>query len=284
MNNDEIRIVTLIENHPDIEGKLLCEHGLSFYIEADGMKILFDTGQTGAFIENAKRLAVDLSDLDYMVISHGHYDHSGGLKAFMDMGWRLPTLLVGKGFFKSKYRKSEHDTCKYIGNSFSKDELAAHKCKCIEIKTMDYAISDHLVFYRKFNHWTSYEKLNDKFFLMDQDRRVTDDFDDEIVLSIETANGMLLIVGCAHAGIVNIMKTIKARSHEPIYGMVGGTHLVDADAKRIDETMAYFHEEGLELIGAAHCTGDIAIEEFKKQFGNRFASVCSGKKISCQVI
>ena len=77
--NSELRITTLIENMPDEEGKLIAEHGLSLYIEFDGKRILFDTGQTGDFVKNAKYLGINLDSLDDIIISHGHYDHSGGV-------------------------------------------------------------------------------------------------------------------------------------------------------------------------------------------------------------
>ena len=97
-----IRIVTLVENSPGSHKGLRSEHGLSFYIEKSEKKILFDTGQSAAFLENAGKLNIDLATLDSVCISHGHYDHSGGVRHLITAGIRSP-LVVGKGFFEEKY-------------------------------------------------------------------------------------------------------------------------------------------------------------------------------------
>ncbi|WP_243002637.1 MBL fold metallo-hydrolase [Lachnotalea glycerini] len=92
----EIKITTLIENNTDDKGQLLFEHGLSLYIEADGKKFLFDTGQSGDFIENANSLSKNLNELDFCIISHGHYDHSGGFVKFVNEIGKFPPLFVGE--------------------------------------------------------------------------------------------------------------------------------------------------------------------------------------------
>ncbi len=117
------KITTLIENNPDENNFLLSEHGLSLYIETDEMKILFDTGQSGDFIENAEKLNVDLSDLKYVVLSHGHYDHSGGFRKLVDKVGNSYKLIVGEKFFNNKYKLIERDTYKYNGNSFDKEYI-----------------------------------------------------------------------------------------------------------------------------------------------------------------
>ena len=96
----ELKITTLIENNPDEQGQLLFEHGLSLYIETAGKNILFDTGESGNFIQNAKSLNKNLNTLDYCVISHGHYDHSGGVEKFLKYVDQVPQFVVGEEFFK----------------------------------------------------------------------------------------------------------------------------------------------------------------------------------------
>ena len=114
------KITTLIENMPDTEGKLAYEHGFSVFIEFDGRKILFDTGQTGAFVENAEALGVNLSETDAVILSHGHYDHTGGVPKLLKTLEKRTPLYIGKEFFASKYKKLEDVSYKYNGNPFSK--------------------------------------------------------------------------------------------------------------------------------------------------------------------
>jgi len=104
-----LKITTLIENNPDDNNLLSSEHGLSLYIEIDEMKILFDTGQSGDFIKNAEKLNVDLSNLKYVVLSHGHYDHTGGFRNLVDKIGNSYKLIAGKDFFNNKYKLVEKD-------------------------------------------------------------------------------------------------------------------------------------------------------------------------------
>ncbi|MDK2808746.1 MAG: 7,8-dihydropterin-6-yl-methyl-4-(beta-D-ribofuranosyl)aminobenzene 5-phosphate synthase, partial [Clostridiales bacterium] len=115
----ELQITTLIENQSDDNGTLRFEHGLSIYVEADGKKILFDTGQSGAFIENAKALGINLNTLDYCILSHGHYDHTGGVERFVSEVENLPEFIMGEEFFQPKYKINQTNDYQYNGNSFS---------------------------------------------------------------------------------------------------------------------------------------------------------------------
>ena len=130
----ELQITTLIENEPDDKGALKCEHGLSLYIEFQGKKILFDTGQTGAFLENAKALGKSLEAVDYILISHGHYDHSGGVPGLLEtlekklvLSENKPIdkipMLVGAEFFHPKYKQLPDGSWHYNGNPFEENQL-----------------------------------------------------------------------------------------------------------------------------------------------------------------
>jgi len=122
-----LKITTLIENNPGEHKALLFEHGLSFFIEKDDCRILFDTGQSSAYLANASQLKIDLSHLDYVVLSHGHYDHSGGFRALTKLTTRF-TLLTGQGFFDEKYGVN-NGTAEFIGNNFDETFLSYKRIK-----------------------------------------------------------------------------------------------------------------------------------------------------------
>lgn len=108
-----MKIITLIENVVN-NGNLLAEHGLSLYITTNNRKILFDTGQSGLFIQNAEKLGIDIADVDILVLSHGHYDHTGGLQAFLEINYKA-TVLAKKDIFFPKYSGKT----RYIGMNSS---------------------------------------------------------------------------------------------------------------------------------------------------------------------
>ena len=124
-----IKITTLIENTPGEHLALKNEHGISFYIEKDDYKVLFDTGQSDAFLYNAQQLNIELDRLDYVVLSHGHYDHSGGFTHLTEKTNNF-TLITGKGFFDGKYGKIK-TSYEYLGNNFNSDLLKKKKIKHI---------------------------------------------------------------------------------------------------------------------------------------------------------
>ncbi len=264
------KITTLIENTSDKENKLISEHGLSMYIEADGLNILFDTGQSGAFIDNAMKLGKDLNCLDYVLISHGHYDHSGGLKTFVESTEHHPTVIVGAEFFKLKYKILDEQSVKFIGNAFDEKYLSEHKTPLKKIEANYYHLSEHVIIFHHFDKKNDFEKMNDKFFIMNNDLRRADHFADEIVLGIVTQRGLVVIVGCSHFGIVNILKTIEEQIKMPIYAVIGGTHLIEADEERMQKTIDAFREMNIEFIGVSHCTGESAVQRIKEEFPERF--------------
>ncbi|SHJ29439.1 MBL fold metallo-hydrolase [Parasporobacterium paucivorans] len=266
----EIEITTLIENNPDNRGELQYEHGLSLLIEVDGMKVLFDTGQSGRFMENAGVLRKDLEHLDYVIISHGHYDHNGGLKELIRKSHTIPNLIVGEGFFNPKYKKVQPDEYKFIGCPFDKEYLIQNKILLREVKEDVLQLSGNLYLFRHFRRATDFEKRNDRLLLRDGDSYIPDDFEDEIVLGIQTSKGFVVIAGCSHAGIVNILKDITEKTGLPIFGIIGGTHLVEADDTRIQKTIEALKEMEIRIVAASHCTGEKGLRYIRRELKEQF--------------
>lgn len=265
-----LKIVTLIEDNPSINLNLFNEHGLSLYIEVDGTKMLFDTGKSGNFIENAEKLDVDLNNLKYVILSHGHYDHSGGFKKLVDKVKTSYKLIVGKGFFNNKYKFIEEGAYKYIGNSFSEEFVNQNNIPIKYVKEDIYYITENIMIFTNFKRNNDFEVISERFKVKQDESYVLDNFSDEIVLGIKTKKGFIVILGCSHIGIVNILETIIERTGIPIYGVIGGTHLIEADELRIIKTIDFLKENHIQILGMSHCTGEKAAEEIKHEFKEKF--------------
>ena len=266
----KLQITTLIENNQDEKKELINEHGLSLYIEVDGLNILFDTGQTGDFIKNAKILKKDLNSLDYMIISHGHYDHSGGLKKLVNLLNEYPKLVVGAEFFNPKYKMIDEQTYKYNGNPFDEKFILDHSIPLKKVEEGIFYITDTIMLFHHFLRKNDFEKRNEKFYIMENNLSTHDDFDDEIVLGITTGKGLVVIVGCSHVGIVNILSSITEKTGMPIYAVIGGTHLVEADEMRIQKTLDAFRAMNIKFIAVSHCTGEEGIKRIQQEFSDEF--------------
>lgn len=269
-----IKITTLIENMPDNEQTLAFEHGFSVYIECEGKKILFDTGQTGDFVKNAVALGIALERTDAVVLSHGHYDHTGGVSALLEhleKGVKIPCY-VGKEFFLEKYKLLEDGSFKYNGNPFPK-ALLEQENSPMELNFVEQDVTwlaENIVLFKNFQRVTGYEQVNPKFFVKQGESYIQDYFPDEIALGIIIEQGLVLIAGCSHVGIVNMLEHVKRILQLPVIAVLGGTHLVEAEEERLKKTAEAFREHGVQRIAVSHCTGEEGMGLLKREFPKEF--------------
>ena len=271
-----MKITTLIENKSGERDELHTEHGLSVHIEVDGRSILFDLGQSGNFIDNAKSLDIDLKKVDYIIISHGHYDHSGGLERFIEEINPNAKLYLGEGFFNKKYRLSGEDDYEYIGNPFDEEFLKSNNIEFEYIKEDISHITENLSIYSNFIRNDEFENTNQDMYLEENGDYKKDLFLDEISLGIKTDKGLIIIVGCSHVGIVNILETISRKTNMNIYAIIGGTHLVKEDDDKINRIIEYIKEKDIKIIGACHCTGKQGETMMGQQLEESFISNNTG--------
>ncbi|MBN1039388.1 MULTISPECIES: MBL fold metallo-hydrolase [unclassified Clostridium] len=274
-----LKITTLIENNSDENNILINEHGLSLYIKMDEIKILFDTGQSGDFIKNAEKLKINLNNLDYVILSHGHYDHSGGFKKFVKNTKNSFKLIVGNGFFSKKYKLIESNLYKFNGNSFDEKFININNISTKYIVQDSFNLTEDIILFSNFERNTDFEILNKKFHIKQNGEYIPDDFCDEISLAIKTEKGLVVILGCSHVGIVNILKTIIKRTGMRIYCVVGGSHLIEADELRLNNTIKFLKENDIQVLRLSHCTGENTIRQLKYEFGNKFVYNNTGNNI-----
>lgn len=253
-----LKITTLIENNQGEHLGLKIEHGLSFFIEKDGKTLLFDTGQSGAFIENAQQLKIKLEDLQYVVLSHGHYDHSGGLRSLVEKAKNFE-LVFGEGFFKEKYGYF-NNSYEYLGNNF--DELFLAK-KGVPYRSVSADVTElfpGMFIITNFPRLHEDEVISPRFQLLKDGKFRQDLFEDEVMLAMDTEKGLVALLGCAHPGMRNMLDFTEKKLGKSIYAVLGGTHLVESAHDSRSRSLDYFKEKNIEVVGVSHCTGKEAME------------------------
>lgn len=232
------------------------EHGLSFLIEVDQRTILFDTGASDLFIRNASRMGVDLENVDLIVLSHGHWDHGNGLQYI-----KGKPLICHPGCFVQRYRKAGNG---FLGLAFSQKEAA----KRFELQTSRKAIRllDHLWFLGEVPRKNDFEALSTKYVLEDG----SDDFImDDSGLAVVTDKGLVVVSGCAHSGISNMIEHAREVTGVlKVASVIGGFHLqaVNRQTRRTIDYLKLLEE--VEVF-PSHCTMDPALEQFYTTFGSK---------------
>ena len=275
-----MKIVALIEN-TSISKELKHQHGLSLYIETELHKILFDTGCNRAFIENAKKMGIDLSLVDTVVISHGHYDHGGGLKAFLKIN-EIAKIYIGVGAFDKHALQIFKCLRKNIG-------LDAHLIQSDRLRfvSQELVIDDELILFSHVFGKKLYPKGNYRLLKKNHEKRyVQDDFEHEINLLISEVSKTHLICGCAHSGIVNIIERAADYTAEPIDTVIGGFHLLGISKENAEDQV--FLDQLVELLGrksvkqyyTCHCTGVENFEYMNAQ-NEKIGKISTGMRIEC---
>ena len=272
-----VSVTVLMENSPAVNKSLKYEHGLSLFIKTPKNKILFDFGSSDIFLYNAQRMDIDLNDLDVVVCSHGHYDHSGGFADFVSK-YKIKKLITGEGFFEPKYRADDSKFA-YIGNPFNKQLLLDNNIEHIECKDV-YKIDDNCYVFSGFKRTTPYEEASSNFVCgnLNEDMKV-DNFNDEICLVIKTDNELCLLTACSHPGIVNMVKSVGEYFNSNVTSIYGGIHLVEADDERIKNTIADMKKLGLKKAGFCHCSGNKVKEVIKNDDAIESSDFCTGDSI-----
>jgi 7,8-dihydropterin-6-yl-methyl-4-(beta-D-ribofuranosyl)aminobenzene 5'-phosphate synthase len=255
-----LTVTVLVDNHTLIDRYYLAEPALSFLLESDSTKILFDTGYSDAFLCNADRMGITLLDLDCVVLSHGHLDHTGGLVPLVR---RLSEAVIEGRPFRTPDLVS-HPFCFYprptnrlpnIGSPLSLDRAQLH----FHVRTSSEPlwITDRLVFLGEIPRRFAFERDSPgpREIMMPDGRRTPDLLLDDSALVFSSSEGLVIITGCSHAGICNITEYAREVCGEHrIVDILGGLHLLKPSEERMKGTCEYLRAAAPPAVHACHCT------------------------------
>jgi 7,8-dihydropterin-6-yl-methyl-4-(beta-D-ribofuranosyl)aminobenzene 5'-phosphate synthase len=245
--SETIRITVLVENSVHRQG-LVAEHGLSFHIQCGENSLLFDTGQTDLAVINAETLRLPLDRVEAIVLSHGHYDHTGGVTAILETAPNVRVYLHPAAFEK-KFSQSS------IGMSDCVAQAIRRSAGGFIETSARTEIIEGVFATGEIPRATTYEDTGGAFFLNAKGTK-PDPLADDQALVIDLGRSVVLLLGCAHSGVVNTLGHVQhLTGGKPVCAVIGGLHLGSAHEKRIQQTIARLRDAQLEILAPAHCTG-----------------------------
>ena len=267
MAPENVRITVLVD-YVAKDG-LDTEHGFAAWVEVGEHAILFDTGQTGVMQANARRLGIDLRKAEALVLSHGHFDHTGTLPEFLDEN-QTARVYFAHGLNIDRYSCKPGTPVRSIGiPKASRDALASLPAKRVKDLTQPEYLLPGVGMTGPVPRLSSFEDVGGPFFL-DPDSHQDDLIEDDQSMWFETTDGLVVLLGCCHAGLVNTIDYIRSISGiEKIKGVIGGMHLVNADQQRLNKTFKAISPWQPEFLVPCHCTGANASEQLLTVFGSQ---------------
>ncbi len=266
----QIKLTTLSENTVgSTKRSLLGEWGLSILVETAEETILMDTGGGVAAANNADALGIDLKKVERIVLSHGHYDHTGGLRDILAKTGPVE-VIAHPDIWAPKYARPEEGPERYIGIPFAREELESLGAS-FNLSREPVWLTDQIVTTGEIPMKAEFESIDPQLYVRKGDVWQPDELWDDRALIIKTEEGLVVILGCAHRGAINTLKHAQELTgEERIYAVVGGMHLMVASEERVLLTAAALQELGVKKVGASHCTGLSATVMLAQQLGENF--------------
>lgn len=272
------RILCVIDNEIQEGSGLQSEHGLSFWIETPRGNVLFDTGQTSSVLShNFKKLGLDVRNISALVLSHAHFDHSGGLSFILNTNKDLP-IYAHLNLFEKRYYRME-GIIRSVG--LSEDNIGLFDQANVKLSDQPVKVIPKL--------WTTgdirirREALGSSPFLytINDEEWILDRYTDDMSLVLESQEGLILLCGCCHAGILNTMYHVQNTFKQAIIAVLGGIHLVYSTEQYINHVINILDREFKQTkFLLNHCTGKEALELIKNELGDRVINFPAGSVFS----
>ncbi len=264
------RITIICENSVGPVSGTLGEHGFSALVESEAGTLLFDTGQGFTLLHNAQRMNKNLHELADVALSHGHYDHSGGLLPLLRTCG--PKRIFGHpGIFTPRYRHKDTGDSLSLGMPYPKEYL--------EGQGGSFDLSDEYreilpnIFMTGLVPRNTVFETGDSGLYTDRCGCSRDPFDDDQSLVILTGKGLVVLLGCCHAGLINTLEHVASKTgRRDIHAVIGGTHLGFCNAQQLDETVKDLKKWAIKKLAVSHCTGFAAAARLKHEFPASFQS------------
>ncbi len=246
------------------------EAGLAYLIEYQGKKILFDTGQSGAVVHNLSLLGIQPASLDMIVLSHNHYDHTGGLLKVLQQGGKSLPVYANNGIFEPHYAATDTSR-RFIGIPFCREQLTALGAEW-RISDGPQEIMPNLILSGKVPRVSDFEKGDTKFRMVDKSGcECLDIVEDDASLYYKTDRGLVVIGGCTHSGLVNTVEHgLALTGLKRLAVWIGGTHLGPVSKEQQERTLEALERYQPDFIASSHCTGFNVMAQLRSKFGEKF--------------
>ncbi len=265
MKADTTKITIVVDNHAG--AGLVAEHGFSLWIETANRHILFDTGQGSACEKNAEALGIDLAETDILTLSHGHYDHTGGVPQCLRMA-RTADVYCHPGAVHPRHSVRDGKATSIQMPRTTMQAIDSVPSEHMHWVQHSLLLTDTIGLTGPIPRATDFEDTGGPFFLDTKGLR-PDPMDDDQAVWIRTDSGLIVCVGCAHAGLVNTLNQVQRLNQGMrIRAIIGGFHLINASEQRLAQTVAALRLLAPDQVIPCHCTGDGAVAELKKTFAD----------------